>query len=673
MKKKVIPFTVTILALFICFNIHAQESNSKNSIEPSDEILYFYNKNFVNPSNELLNTLNNTLISNNNKLNVLMEQVKLKTPNLIESQKGEFETEQEFNVRLKSQNELKNELEGIKKEIKKLELITKKLEEDVSSTNSYISKLSQPEALDSKLIEIGSFNINNLSFKIKFKDYYYCIYDMPIPIAKEFKSNFNEPNIYLFPDDFLRFQFNGMIFTLFKDSGFPQSLTFINGKKYRWKRFAMRIWLMEDLDLYIGDGCSIVPFKQDDNTIKLKIEYNQASASKIINLSRFLKLPSYNEWYWLGDDNGFQSSYIGTRKEVDILSNRTSNSLFWSSDFAKPWILSGSLRSTKSYDNTTAGIIPIYYTNAKASNAYLAGNFYKFYVNNYLEPSKNLLNFFQETLTNNPDLLDFRKEKLKNDIMVLENYISQIKPPVLFEEKISSITSLNSTDGTFIVEFKGSSYWVQPWGDSEEFEKKHKELKIYKFPDGLLGFELKGYVYNLYNEDRMSNNITGLDGKKYNYVRIGNQIWMGENLNIELGKGCLCYENNPINCEKYGRLYYQSHSRLKELENAVSFMKGWNIPASSEWKELNDYCGDRYNVYRKLTSRGKTGFNALLGGTYKYPYKFDKIEQYGSYYSSGYGSEVFSTYRSTGNFGQSTSSVHSVRLIRNSRYKSGTF
>ena len=37
-------------------------------------------------------------------------------------------------------------------------------------------------------------------------------------------------------------------------------------------------------------------------------------------------------------------------------------------------------------------------------------------------------------------------------------------------------------------------------------------------------------------------------------VRIGNQVWMARNLNRDIG-GSFCYDNDSLNCEKYGRLY----------------------------------------------------------------------------------------------------------------------
>jgi len=75
---------------------------------------------------------------------------------------------------------------------------------------------------------------------------------------------------------------------------------------------------------------------------------------------------------------------------------------------------------------------------------------------------------------------------------------------------------------------------------------------------------------NIYVDER--------DNQNYNIVQIGDLIWFAENLNYN-SSDSECYESNPANCEKYGRLYTYYESEEVCPVN-------WRLPAKKDIKNL---------------------------------------------------------------------------------------
>jgi uncharacterized protein (TIGR02145 family) len=85
------------------------------------------------------------------------------------------------------------------------------------------------------------------------------------------------------------------------------------------------------------------------------------------------------------------------------------------------------------------------------------------------------------------------------------------------------------------------------------------------------------------------------DSQSYKIVKIGDQVWMAENLNYEI-EYCPCYESVSEYCNITGRYYSWS----KALEACPV---GWHLPSNVEWRVLFDEVGGASNANMILKSQ----------------------------------------------------------------------
>ncbi|MDR2553906.1 MAG: fibrobacter succinogenes major paralogous domain-containing protein [Fibromonadaceae bacterium] len=104
----------------------------------------------------------------------------------------------------------------------------------------------------------------------------------------------------------------------------------------------------------------------------------------------------------------------------------------------------------------------------------------------------------------------------------------------------------------------------------------------------------------------------GNDIANYKIKQIGTQVWMTENLSYNVS-GSVCYDNDPANCTKYGRLYdwatamdldiscnYNScSSQIAEKHRGIC-PANWHLPSDAEWDILVNYAGDSSTAGGKL-------------------------------------------------------------------------
>ena len=130
------------------------------------------------------------------------------------------------------------------------------------------------------------------------------------------------------------------------------------------------------------------------------------------------------------------------------------------------------------------------------------------------------------------------------------------------------------------------------------------------------------------------------DGNVYKTVRIGEQVWMAENLNYadsiatkSLLGNSWCYDDELENCDKYGHLYTwaaaidsvklatDAEHPLKCGDGKACYLpskvqgicpEGWHLPNEEEWNTLFDAVGGRDRAGMVLKS--KNGWTAAENG-----------------------------------------------------------
>jgi uncharacterized protein (TIGR02145 family) len=190
------------------------------------------------------------------------------------------------------------------------------------------------------------------------------------------------------------------------------------------------------------------------------------------------------------------------------------------------------------------------------------------------------------------------------------------------------------------------------------------------YVDGLLA-----RIEALEEKDLLNNGFTDTrDNNHYNVVKIGNQIWMAENLKylpsvVGPGTGSQTtpyyyvygYSGTTVadakataNYTTYGVLYNWSaamNGAASSTTNPSGIQgvcpTGWHLPSDAEWTELTDYLGGESVAGGKLKETGtthwaspnfgatnETGFTALPGGGRGHNGYFDYIRDYGFWWSS---------------------------------------
>lgn len=161
-------------------------------------------------------------------------------------------------------------------------------------------------------------------------------------------------------------------------------------------------------------------------------------------------------------------------------------------------------------------------------------------------------------------------------------------------------------------------------------------------------------------------------------VKIGNQIWMSQNLAIDDGNGGIYTQTvqYDVYSEEEVVEYYYTWAAAVRVANSV---QGWHLPTRSEWDTLASTVGTNPGTKLKSTygwSSGNGtdnyGFSAFPAGR-RYSSSFSNFGTKSYFWTTDERSSVTAFYRSfgtgqsiTSDYSNKTNYCYSVRLVKDS-------
>ena len=212
------------------------------------------------------------------------------------------------------------------------------------------------------------------------------------------------------------------------------------------------------------------------------------------------------------------------------------------------------------------------------------------------------------------------------------------------EERTNEFSAAIATNGSWDNEEAKTEIadWVRDAEASGKIEMIRKNVENWNESNKVSAFEkyVESFGEGL-SRDSYLNPVTpydsivdNRDGQVYKTVKIGEQVWMAQNLNyIDTAKAIFkdsswCYDNNPRNCALAGRLYTWTVAKDSLCP------EGYHLPDTTEWNTLFASVGGTANAGTVL--RSILGWDSVNGTN---DYGFSAVAVGERYHSGSFDSE----------------------------------
>lgn len=156
--------------------------------------------------------------------------------------------------------------------------------------------------------------------------------------------------------------------------------------------------------------------------------------------------------------------------------------------------------------------------------------------------------------------------------------------------------------------------------------------------------------------------VVDSDGNVYGTVKIGDQVWLAQNMRVKTPKGSWCYRDKENNCKKYGALYSWAaamalpdkcnqddcYDLIKQPHQGIC-PKGFHVPSKEEFLKLYDFIGGREKAGTELKSVSGWHSGVLFSGNGTDRYGFSILpagyRSQKKYYYEGKSSQFWTSFQ----------------------------